>query len=87
MSSFLHTFFRQGRVLWGCTLDLLDDEAQHTAMFRAVIGAKCKLMGGVNFKDNIQHNPREIIIRQNMVALWCVRASLLVKPQGELASV
>ncbi|CAG8732644.1 10369_t:CDS:2, partial [Funneliformis caledonium] len=55
-------------------------------IFRAVTSAKCKLMGGVNFEDNIQHNPREIIIRQNMVALWCVRASLLVKPQGELAS-
>ena len=64
----------------------MDNKAQRTAVFRAVTSAKCKLMGGVNFEDNIQHNLREIIIRQNMVALWYVRASLLVKPQGELAS-
>src|SRR5207249_3891453 len=36
VSSFLHTFFCQGRVLWGRTLDLLDDETQSTAVFRAV---------------------------------------------------
>lgn len=87
LNEFLREFFRQGRVLWGRTLDdFRDTESPTAAVLRAITSAKCKLMGGINFEDDIKQDPRRVIIDQNMIALWCVRASLLVKPQGELAS-
>ena len=66
--------------------DFQDTELSTAAVLRAITSAKCKLMGGINFEDGIKQDPRRVIIDQNMIALWCVRASLLVKPQGELAS-
>jgi len=66
--------------------DFQDTESPRAAVLRAIMSAKCKLMGGINFEDDIKQDPRRVIIDQNMIALWCVRACLLVKPQGELAS-
>jgi hypothetical protein len=71
----------------GYTLDdFWDTESPRAAVLRAIMSAKCKLMGGINFEDDIKQDLRRVIIDQNMIVLWCVRVSLLVKLQGELAS-